>query len=441
MELFDQKIATGPLANRIRPRTLDEIVGQAHLLSPEKPLRQAIEQDEIPSFILWGPPGCGKTTIAYVISQTTKSHFERFNAAVSGVAELRKVTHEAQERKRFKPQKTILFLDEIHHFNKLQQDFLLPYAEDGTIILIGATTENPSFELNSPLLSRLTVYQLKPLDAESIRSIIDRALEDAERGLRKYNVQLEPQAYQQLISLGDGDVRAALNVLEFAVITCKPDPQTKIRYITKETLQNAAQKRLLRYDKSGEEHYNLISAYIKSLRGSDPDAAIYWLARMLEAGEDPRFIARRMVILASEDIGNADPQALVVATAVASAVEFVGMPEAAINLAQGATYLASAPKSNASYAALLEAQKDVREKSAYPVPIHLRNAPTQLLKELGYGKDYKYAHDYEDNVAPQKYLPQELSGRTYYKPTSNGFEVEIQNRLKAVRAKKENNEQ
>ncbi|HIE25712.1 TPA: replication-associated recombination protein A [Candidatus Poribacteria bacterium] len=420
MELFEQKFQrdikkSGPLANRIRPNNFEEFVGQEEILGERKPLRQAIEQDKISSFILWGPPGSGKTSLVNIIANLTKAHFERFNATTSGVPELRKVIQDADERRKLYNRKTILFLDEIHRFNKLQQDALLSSVESGVITLIGATTENPSFELNSPLLSRLQVYQLKPLDAEAIKTIIDRALKDKERGLGEYRVQLSEEAMDQLIFIADGDVRLALNALELAVQTCKPD-ENNVRFITAPKIQAAAQKKILKYDKAGEEHYNLISAYIKSIRGSDPNASIYWLARMLEAGEDPRFIARRLVILASEDIGNADPQALVVATAAAQAVEFVGLPEAQINLAQATTYLSCAPKSNASYMALLAALEDVRRLPAYPVPLHLRNAPTQLMKELGYGEGYRYAHDYEGNVVEQQYLPEELKDKVYYHP-------------------------
>ncbi len=425
----------GPLAHRIRPNTLDGFVGQEHLLENGQPLRLAIEGDVMMSCLFWGPPGCGKTTLAHIIAQYSKAHFEPINASTTGVPELRKRIAHAQERLKATNQLTILFLDEIHRFNKAQQDFLLSFVENGTIVLIGATTENPSFEVNAPLLSRMQVYPFHPLETHHIRQIVDTAVRDAERGLGKYRVALSETAMDALVRIADGDVRLALNALELAAQTCKPDLQ-QIRHLDEATIHRAAQKRMLRHDKAGDEHFNLISAFIKSMRGSDADAAIYWLARLLEAGEDARFIARRMVILASEDVGNADPQALLVADAAARAVEFVGLPEAQLNLAQAATYLACAPKSNASYLALLAAQKDVREKSAYPVPLHLRNAPTQLMRELGYGMGYQYAHDFEEHIADMEYLPDALRGRRYYEPTDIGYEAVIREYLERVKNKK-----
>ena len=437
MDLFDQNLQqnrkrSGPLAHRMRPDTLDEFVGQEHLLGPEQPLSLAIEADTVMSCIFWGPPGCGKTTLAQIIAQRTKAHSEHVNASTIGVPELRKTAAEAEERLKFHSQRTILFLDEIHRFNKAQQDFLLSFVEDGTLVLIGATTENPSFEVNAPLLSRMQVYPFQPLGSDHIRQLIERTLTDAERGLGKYQISLLANATDALIQVADGDVRLALNALELAVQTCKPDEEG-VRPLDAKTIRKAVQKRMLRHDKSGDEHYNLISAFIKSIRGSDPDAAIYWLARLLEAGEDARFIARRMVILASEDVGNADPQGLLIADAAARAVEFVGLPEAQINLAHATTYLACAPKSNAAYLSLLAAQKDVREEPAYPVPLHLRNAPTQLMKELGYGKEYKYDHDFEDHIAGQEHLPDALRDKQYYEPTKVGYEQRIREYLEKTK--------
>ena len=437
MDLFDQNLQqnrkrSGPLAHRMRPDTLDEFVGQEHLLGPEQPLSLAIAEDTVMSCVFWGPPGCGKTTLAQIIAQCTKAHFEHVNASTTGVPELRKKVAEAEERLKFQSQRTILFLDEIHRFNKAQQDFLLSFVEDGTLVLIGATTENPSFEVNAPLLSRMQVYPFQPLESAHIRQLMERPLTDAERGLGKYQTSLSEDGTDALLQVADGDVRLALNALELAVQTCKPDEEG-VRHLDAETIRRAVQKRMLRHDKSGDEHYNLISAFIKSIRGSDPDAATYWLARLLEAGEDARFIARRLVILASEDVGNADPQGLLIADAAARAVEFVGLPEAQINLAHATTYLACAPKSNAAYMALLAAQKDVREKPAYPVPLHLRNAPTQLMKELGYGEDYKYAHDFEDHIVEQEHLPDALRDKQYYEPTEIGYEERIRKYLKKTK--------
>ncbi len=437
MDLFDQNLQenrkkSGPLAHRMRPDTLDEFVGQDHLLAPEQPLYLAIAGDTVTSCIFWGPPGCGKTTLAQIIAQCTKAHFEHVNASTTGVPALRKQIAQAEERLKFHNQRTILFLDEIHRFNKAQQDFLLSFVEDGTLVLIGATTENPSFEVNAPLLSRMQVYPFCPLESTHIGQLLARALSDVDRGLGRYRVSLSENATAALIQVADGDVRLALNALELAVQTCKPDEQ-QVRHLDAETIRSAVQKRMLRHDKSGDEHYNLISAFIKSIRGSDPDAAIYWLARLLEAGEDARFIARRMVILASEDVGNADPQGLLIADAAARAVEFVGLPEAQLNLAHAAIYLACAPKSNAAYLALLAAQKSVREEPAYPVPLHLRNAPTQLMKELGYGKEYKYAHDFEDHTVQQDYLPDALRDKRYYEPTEIGYEQRIREYLEKIK--------
>jgi putative ATPase len=410
----------------MRPRTLAEFVGQEHLLGPGKLLRGVAGAGKLRSLILWGPPGSGKTTLAQILANSAGAACVHFSAVTSGVKDLKKVIQEAEQLERLgKP--TVLFVDEIHHFNKAQQDNFLPHVERGTLILIGATTENPSFEVISPLLSRCQVLVLKVLSAENMAVIIDRGLSDQERGLGKLALSLAPDGREFLLQQAQGDCRVALNALESAA-TLAQSGQEKI--ISLVHLQEALQKKPLRYDKAGEEHYNVISAFIKSLRGSDADAALYWMMRMIEAGEDPLFIVRRMVIFAAEDIGNADPRALQVAIAAKDAVHFVGLPEGRIPLAQAVTYLATAPKSNASYQAMLAAAKDVDQHGALAVPLHLRNAPTGLMKNLGYGKDYKYAHNYEDNVVDQDHLPQELIGRHYYTPSEAGYEKQIKERLK-----------
>ncbi|MEA1963721.1 MAG: replication-associated recombination protein A [Candidatus Aerophobetes bacterium] len=404
-----------PLADRIRPTSLDEFVGQEDIVGKGKILRKMMEEDKLASLLFWGPPGSGKTTLARIIAHFTKSHFIRFSAVTSGIAEVRKVVKEARVRLEMYGQRTILFIDEIHRFNKAQQDAFLPHIEDGTITLIGATTENPSFEIIGPLLSRTRIFTLERLNPQEIKKILTRAMKDKRRGLGEYKIEVEPETLNLIIEGSNGDARIALNILEIATNVTRPGREG-IRSINLKTVKEVFQSRTLLYDKKGEEHYNVISAFIKSMRGSNPDAALYWLARMIEAGEDPRFIARRLVILASEDIGNADPQALSVAVAAARAVDFVGMPEAQINLAQAATYLASAPKSNASYKGLLEAKEDVRKNLNLPVPLHLRNAPTTLMKELGYGKNYKYPHNFPQGKVDQKYLPEGLEKKKYYKP-------------------------
>jgi len=442
MSLFDnyeknKMNNNAPLADRIRPERLEDFLGQEKIIGPGKPLRRAIEKDELQSIILWGPPGSGKTTLARIIAKMTKTHFVPFSAAISGIPTLRKIIKEAQDRRKYRHQRTILFVDEIHRFNKAQQDAFLPYVEDGTIILIGATTENPSFEVISPLLSRSTVYILEPLSKEDLKKILEKALVDKERGLGKYKVKLEPEVLDFIIELAYGDARIALNILEFAVITTKPDNQN-IRNINLKTIEEVVQKRCLRYDKTGEEHYNIISALHKSMRDSDPDAAIYWVARMLEAGENPLYVARRLVRFASEDIGNADPQALQVAVAAMQAVHFLGMPEANLALAQAATYLAYAPKSNALYKGYQLAQEDIKKWGPLPVPLVIRNAPTSLMKDLGYGKGYKYAHNFEGGYIVQEHLPKELKGRRYYFPTNRGFEKEIRQRLEKLKDKYKN---
>ena len=424
-----------PLADRMRPRTLDEFVGQDHLLGKGKVLRQAIESDHLPSMILWGPPGSGKTTLAMIIAATTGAQFLAFSAVLSGVKEIKGVVQEAEEEWRDNKRRTILFVDEIHRFNKAQQDAFLPHVERGTIILIGATTENPSFEVISPLLSRSKVFTLNPLTEKEVALILNRALTEKERGLGKYQTAIDPEVIQGICQLANGDARAALNTLEMLVLTTSPDREG-IRQIRREDLKEVLQRKAYLYDKSGEEHYNLISALHKSLRGSDPDAALYWLGRMLEAGEDPLYIARRMIRFASEDVGMADPQALQVAVAAQEAFHFVGLPEGNLALAQAAVYLATAPKSNALYTAYQRVQKDVRETENMPVPLHIRNAPTQLMEDLGYGKDYKYPHDYPGHFVEEEYLPENLKGRTYYYPTEQGFEREIKKRLEYWRRRR-----
>jgi len=404
-----------PLADRIRPESLEEFVGQDHIVGEDKILRKMMNKDRLASLIFWGPPGSGKTTLARIIAHHTHSHFVQFSAVASGVADVRRVVKEAQARLKLYGQKTILFVDEIHRFNKAQQDAFLPYVEDGTIILIGATTENPSFEVIGPLLSRTRIFTLERLTFKEIKRIVERAIKDKKKGLGQYKIEIAPEALDLIINVSNGDARVALNAVEIATETSEPNSRG-IRHIDLKASEAALQSKALLYDKAGEEHYNVISAFIKSMRGSDPDAALYWLARMTEAGEDPRFIARRMVIFASEDVGNADPQALSVATAAAQAVEFVGMPEAQINLAQAATYLASAPKSNASYQGLLAAKEDVGRTLNLPVPLHLRNPVTSLMKRLGYGKDYKYPHAFPQGKVEQEYLPTELRKRKYYSP-------------------------
>lgn len=406
---------TAPLAERMRPCEFADFVGQEEITAPDRPLRRAIETDRLSSVIFWGPPGSGKTTLAHLIARYTKAQFVPFSAVTSGVPELRTIIKAAEQRQAINGQRTILFVDEIHRFNKAQQDAFLPHVERGTVILVGATTENPSFEVISPLLSRSLVVVLKPLSDEALGHILDRALSDAAIGLGKWNARLSPEARQRLIAFGNGDARALLTALEF-VVTQAPVNADGVRAIDGIAVDAALARKSLRYDKSGEEHYNVISAYIKSLRDSDPNGALYWLARMLEAGEDPKFIARRMVIFASEDIGNADPSGLLVANAVAQAVQFVGLPEGQINLAHGTTYLATRPKDNASYVGLLEAIKDVKTHGNLGVPLHLRNAVTSMMRDMDYGKGYRYVHDDPQASKEQEHLPETLKGRKYYRP-------------------------
>jgi putative ATPase len=439
MDLFELKPSaqTGPLqplAERMRPRSLAEFVGQEHLLGAGKLVREMSEAGELRSLILWGPPGSGKTTLALILARAAGATCVHFSAVSSGVKDLKKIIQEAERLYRL-GQRTVLFVDEIHHFNKAQQDNFLPYVERGILILIGATTENPSFEVISPLLSRCQVLVLQPLAADDIGKIVDRALTDAQRGVGAWQLEISGEAREFLIQHSQGDCRVALNALENAATLVRKAKQKKIQI---SQLQEALQRKPLHYDKAGDEHYNVISAFIKSLRGSDPDAALYWMMRMIEAGEDPLFIARRMIIFAAEDIGNADPQALQVAVAAKDAFHFIGLPEGRIPLAQAVTYLATAPKSNASYKAMLAAVQDVHEHGALPVPLHLRNAPTPLMEKLGYGENYKYAHNYPDHIVEQEHLPKELQTRRYYAPSDSGYESRIKERLKSWEEKKKN---
>ena len=416
-----------PLAERMRPRTFDEFVGQASLLAPGKPLREAIERDLLQSIILWGPPGTGKTTLARIIADMTRARFVSFSAVLAGIKEIRDVMAEAERLRRTTGRRTIVFIDEIHRFNKAQQDAFLPRVEAGDIVLIGATTENPSFEVNAALLSRSKVFVLHGLSADEVAGILHRALSDAERGLAGEAVTIDDQSVHAIAMYANGDARVALNLLELSVAAAPIADGLRRVDITR--VEQTIQRRALLYDKSGEEHYNLISALHKSMRNSDPDAAVYWLARMVEAGEDPLYIARRLVRFASEDVGNADPQALTVTVAAKDAVHFMGMPEGNAALAQAAIYLSTAPKSNAVYEAYNRAAEDAHNDVAQPVPLHLRNAPTRLMKDLEYGKGYKYAHTEADAIADMSCLPGALEGRKYYEPTERGFEKEIKRRL------------
>ena len=418
---------TTPLAERMRPKSFDEFVGQEHLLQKNKPLRLLIENNEVPSIIFWGPPGSGKTTLARLIAKLTQANFFQLNAVSSGVKDVREIIEHAIYNRRQNQKRTILFIDEIHRFNKAQQDALLHSVEDGTITLIAATTENPSFEVISPLLSRCRVYVLEPLNENELNLILSNAFVKDEL-IKQQNVEIDNGVRETLINFSEGDARIMLNGLEQSIILAEKDIKGK-KIITKEILFNAFQSKYIKYDKAGEEHYNVISAFIKSIRGSDPDAAIYWLARMLAAGEDPKFIARRMIILASEDIGNADPYALTLAVSCFSAVGSIGMPEARIVLAQTATYLASVPKSNSSYLAIEEANNDVQKLPVEAVPLNLRNAPTRLMKELEFGKEYKYSHDYKDHFVEQQFLPNNIKDKIYYRPTENGREKMLLERL------------
>lgn len=424
-----------PLAERMRPRTISEYIGQRHLLGEGSLLKRAIEADKLFSMIFWGPPGSGKTTLARILANETKSKFTSFSAVLSGVKEIRAVIDEARELLERKNVKMILFVDEIHRFNKAQQDAFLPHVESGLITLIGATTENPSFEVIAPLLSRTRVLILKPFSEEDLLNILENALQDKQKGLGQIDVKIESDVLRYIAGLADGDARNALNNLEAIVSIVQNLPEDQ-RIISLKVAQEALLKKSLLYDKDGEEHYNLISALHKSLRGSDPDAALYWLGRMIAAGEDPLYIARRMVRFASEDIGNADPQALVVAMAAQQAFHFIGLPEGELALAQAAVYLATAPKSNSLYVGYGKVKDVIKTKGYLPVPLHIRNAPTKLMKELDYGKDYKYAHDYNDAYVPQEYLPDEIKGQIFYQPKGMGFEKTIKERLNFWRNKK-----
>jgi putative ATPase len=410
----------------MRPVTLDEIVGQGHLLAAGKPLRRVIEKGELHSMILWGPPGSGKTTLALAIAHYTKAIFIQLSAVTSSVAEVREIMKRAEFERAMHGRRTILFVDEIHRFNKAQQDAFLPHVESGGIILIGATTENPSFEVIAPLLSRCRVYVLNQLGPDEVKAVMLRAMA-SEQGLAASKPKVAEDALDYLVMVSQGDARAALTVLELSVASAEPDKQG-VRRVDLSLAQDVVQRKFLLYDKSGEEHFNLISALHKSLRDSDPDGALYWLARMLEAGEDPLYVARRLVRFASEDVGLAQPNALLIANAAKDAVHFVGMPEGNTALAQCVVYLALAPKSNALYVAYGEAKEDALKSATEPVPLHLRNAPTRLMKDIGYGKDYKYAHDFKDATVEQEHLPPSLMGRKYYRPTDRGFEAELKKR-------------
>lgn len=427
--------ADAPLADRMRPRTLDELLGQDETLGPGRPLRRALEEDRLRSLILWGPPGSGKTTLAHVVRRLTRAHFEAMSAVLSGVKELREVLHAAEERQRREGRRTVVFIDEIHRYNKAQQDALLAHVESGDIVLIGATTENPSFEVNAALLSRSRIVVLKPLSEETLVLVLRRALADEERGLGRERAEVADDALQFLAAASDGDARTALNVLELAVLSAPIRDDG--RRVDLPAMQEAFARKGLLYDRAGEEHFNLISALHKSLRNSDADAGLYWLARMLEGGEDPLYIARRLVRFASEDVGLADPQALVLAMAAQQAVHFIGLPEGALALAELTVYLAAAPRSNAVYKAYGEAVADALTTRAEPPPLQIRNAPTGLMKTLGYGSGYKYAHDEAEGVSEMDCLPDSLRGRRYFRPTSRGAESSLGERLEAARLVRE----
>ncbi len=417
-----------PLAARMRPQTFAEFVGQEHLVAEGRVLRKCIEADQLPSMVFWGPPGSGKTTLAHIIASVTRAHFSSLSAVSAGVADLRRVIAEARKRLKSSGQRTILFVDEIHRFNKAQQDAVLPFVENGTVTFIGATTENPSFEVISPLLSRCRVFRLNLLSDDSIRLLVERAIKDRERGLGKSHIAISEEALHHLVSMSNGDARVALNALEMAASATVPD-EDDLRSIDLSAIEEALQHRAVLYDKSGDQHYDLISALHKSLRGSDPDAGLYWLGRMLEAGEDPLYIARRLVRFASEDVGVADPQALVITVAAQQAVHFIGLPEGNLALAQAVVYLATAPKSNSLYQAYSHVQKDIQQGRNEPVPLHLRNPVTDLMRQMGHGQGHKYAHDYPGHFVEQQNLPTSLQGKRYYVPTEQGYEKEIADRL------------
>jgi putative ATPase len=425
----DGPLTAAPLAARMRPSNLGEYVGQQHIIGPGRVLRKALEAGRLPSMILWGPPGSGKTTLANVIANTTNSVFAAVSAVSAGVADLRRIVDEARKRRATQGSRTILFIDEIHRFNKAQQDAILPFVEDGTVTLIGATTENPSFEVTSPLLSRSQVLTLEALTGDQIAAIIERALRDRTRGLGLFDVELDRKAADHLVAISRGDARIALNALEIAAMATPPNASGK-RIVQLATVEDAVQHPALRYDRAGDQHYDLISALHKSMRGSDPDAALYWLGRMLEGGEDPLYIARRVVRFASEDVGLADPQALTVAIAAQQAVHFIGMPEGSLALAECVVYMATAPKSNALYTAYSRVQEEVKRGYGEPVPLHLRNAVTGLMKGLGYGEGYKYPHDYDGHFVAEHYLPESVQGKRFYVPGELGYEKTIAARLR-----------
>jgi putative ATPase len=431
MEAKEEPQAGRPLADRMRPQTLDEFIGQGELLAPGKPLRTQIERDDLSSLLLWGPPGCGKTTLAHIIARQTRSEFIPFSAVLAGIKEIKDVMAQA-ERTRAYGKRTIVFVDEVHRFNRAQQDAFLPHVEAGNILLIGATTENPSFEVIAPLLSRMKVYVLHALTKEQIVELLGRALGDTERGLGKERIEIGAEILERIAILANGDARAAYNTLEALVLGTAPDAEGR-RVVTEARLEDVLQRKLLPYDKSGEEHFNLISALHKSVRNSDPDAALYWLARMLESGEDPLYLARRMVRMASEDIGLAEPGALAVTLAAKEAFKFLGPPEGYLALGQAAVYLSLAPKSNAVYTAYGAVHEDLQKTLAEPVPLHLRNAVTGFMGNIGYGKGYQYAHDAQEKVTDMTCLPESLLGRVYYKPTDQGFEARIRQRLEEIR--------
>jgi len=438
MDLFEyvnekNKDKESPLASRLRPRNLDEVVGQQHIIGKDKLLYRAIQADKLSSLIFYGPPGTGKTTIAKVIANTTSANFHQLNATVAGKKDMERVVTQAKETLGMYEKRTILFIDEIHRFNKGQQDYLLPFVEDGTLILIGATTENPYFEVNGALISRSAVFELHPLSKEDIQQLIQKAIHDTDRGMGNYGARIEEQALEFLADIAGGDARMALNAIELAVLTTKPNEE-KVLNITTQVISECMQRRVVRYDKAGDNHYDTISAFIKSMRGSDPDAAIYYLAKMLYAGEDIKFIARRIMICASEDVGNADPMALNVAVSASQAVERIGMPEAQIILSQAVSYIACAPKSNAAVVAISAAMESVK-RSKTTVPAHLQDAHYKGAKNLGHGIGYKYAHDYPNNYVKQQYLPEEIAGERFYIPSDNGYEKEIQRHFENIRGK------
>lgn len=437
MNLFDymrenQIEKDAPLASRLRPTTLDEMVGQKHILGKDKLLYRAIQADKLGSILLYGPPGTGKTTLAKVIAHTTSAEFRQINATVAGKKDMEEVIKAAQDNMGMYGKRTILFVDEIHRFNKSQQDYLLPHVEDGTIILIGATTENPYFEVNGALISRSRIFELKPLEKDDIKELIHRAVYDQEKGMGSYNARIDQEAIEFLADVANGDARAALNAIELGILTTRPG-QDKTIHITLEVAQECIQKRAVRYDKSGDNHYDTISAFIKSMRGSDPDAAVYYLARMLYAGEDIKFICRRIMICASEDVGNADPQALTVAVSAAQAVERIGMPEAQIILSQAVTYVATAPKSNAACTAISDAMNAVQSTRTMPVPVHLQDKHYHGAQKLGRGEGYQYAHDYPNHYVEQQYLPDGMEGITFYHPSDMGYEKKIQQHMKFIK--------